>query len=268
MICEVWGSLRVLEGIQRGTSKMRKTFLCIWTQARENDTGIRSNEVFSSPPLSLLLSCILLQSSLKGFRSVVPSLFSLMNPYVAIRCPFIYPTHHTIEFPAFWVVIHDVWLLFELLIVLDHCGEDGAEPEDKAFDLPVDLRSSHHLWSWTLVCDLKNWFRLWIQAAEMRVAGLTIGWIGIRRSDIQRELGVEPLLISIERNQLRWFEHPIRVLPWCLPVEVFKAYPTGGRPWNKPRTCCRDYISQVGWEHLGGGTRKHYCQEGPLDYLA
>lgn len=34
--------------------------------------------------------------------------------------------------------------------VLVCCGEEGAELEGKALDLPVDLHSSSHLWPWTL----------------------------------------------------------------------------------------------------------------------
>ena len=35
-------------------------------------------------------------------------------------------------------------------------GEEGAEPKGKALDLPVDLRSCLHLWSWALGSDRKN----------------------------------------------------------------------------------------------------------------
>ncbi|KAI3364590.1 hypothetical protein L3Q82_011375 [Scortum barcoo] len=33
--------------------------------------------------------------------------------------------------------------------------------------------------------------------------------------------------------------------------EVFQACPTGRRPQGRPRTCWRDYVSQLAWEHLG-----------------
>jgi len=39
----------------------------------------------------------------------------------------------------------------------------------------------------------------------------------VRSSDIRRELGVEPLLLRVERSQLRWFGHLIRMPPGRLP---------------------------------------------------
>ena len=48
--------------------------------------------------------------------------------------------------------------------------------------------------------------RLWIHGAEMmflcRVSGLSLR-LSVRSSDIQKELGVVPLLLSIERSWLR-----------------------------------------------------------------
>ncbi|TWW60988.1 hypothetical protein D4764_05G0010780 [Takifugu flavidus] len=58
-----------------------------------------------------------------------------------------------------------------------------------------------------------------------RVAGLSIR-DRVRSSAIREELGVEPLLLSAERNQIR-------------------------RPLGRPRTRWRDYVSQLVWEHLG-----------------
>ena len=93
-----------------------------------------------------------------------------------------------------------------------------------------------------------------IQAAEMsflrRVAGLSLR-DRVRSSDIRRELGVEPLLLRIERSQLRWFGHLTRMPPGRLPLEVFRARPTGRRPRGRPRTRWRDYISLLAWERLG-----------------
>ena len=58
--------------------------------------------------------------------------------------------------------------------------------------------------------------RLRMQAAEMsfvrRVAGLSLG-DRVRSSDIRRELRVEPLLLRVERGQLRWFGYLIRMPP-------------------------------------------------------
>lgn len=37
----------------------------------------------------------------------------------------------------------------------------------------------------------------------------------------QKDLGVEPLLLRIERSQLRWFGNLIKMPPGCLSPEVF-----------------------------------------------
>jgi len=76
-----------------------------------------------------------------------------------------------------------------------------------------------------------------------RLAGLSVV-DRARRSDIWRELRVEPLLLRIERSQLRWFGHLIRMPPGCLPLEDFRARPIGRRPWGRHRTHWRDYIFQ------------------------
>jgi len=63
-------------------------------------------------------------------------------------------------------------------------------------------------------------------------------------------LGVEPLLLSVERSQLGWFGHLIRMPPGRLPWEVFQARPTGRRPRGTPRTRWRDYVSRLACERL------------------
>ncbi|KAK5859728.1 hypothetical protein PBY51_021260 [Eleginops maclovinus] len=93
-----------------------------------------------------------------------------------------------------------------------------------------------------------------IQAAEMgflrRVAGISLR-DEVRSSVIREGLGVEPLLLRVERSQLRWFGHLVRMPPGRLSREVFQARPTGKRPRGRPRTRWRDYISSLTWERLG-----------------
>ncbi|KAK0135552.1 hypothetical protein N1851_028597 [Merluccius polli] len=109
--------------------------------------------------------------------------------------------------------------------------------------VPV-LTYGHELWVMTE--------RTWVQAAEMsflhRVAGLSLR-DRVRSSVIQEELGVDPLLLRVERSQMRWLGH--RMPPRCLPGEVFRARPTGRRPRGRPRTRWRDYVSRLAWECLG-----------------
>ena len=83
-----------------------------------------------------------------------------------------------------------------------------------------------------------------------RVAGLSLR-DRVGSSVIRSELGVDPLLLRIERSQMRWLEHLIRTPPGCLPGEVFRVRPTGRRPRGRPRTRWRDYVSRLAWERLG-----------------
>ncbi|KAK3521248.1 hypothetical protein QTP70_001543 [Hemibagrus guttatus] len=110
------------------------------------------------------------------------------------------------------------------------------------------LTYGHELWVMT------ERVRSWIQAAELsflrRVAGCSLR-DRVRSSVTREELGVEPLLLHIERGQLRWLGHLFRMPLGHLPGEVFRACPTGKRPQGRPRTRWRDYVSRLEWEHLG-----------------
>ncbi|XP_061647372.1 uncharacterized protein LOC133486367 [Phyllopteryx taeniolatus] len=93
-----------------------------------------------------------------------------------------------------------------------------------------------------------------IQAAEMsflrRVSGLSLRG-RVRSSVIREDLRVEPLLLHIERTQMRWLGHLIQMPPGRLPGEVFWAGPIGRRPRGRPRTRRRNYILRLAWERLG-----------------
>jgi len=73
----------------------------------------------------------------------------------------------------------------------------------------------------------------------------------VRSSGIRRELRVEPLLLRLQRSQLRWFRDLVRIPPGRLPLEVFRACPTKRRPQGRPRTPWRDFMSLLAWERLG-----------------
>ena len=85
-----------------------------------------------------------------------------------------------------------------------------------------------------------------IQAAEMSflhgVAGLSLS-DRVRSSDIQKRLRIEPLFLCIERSELRWFRHLVRMPHGRLSGEAFWIWPSGRRPWGRTQTCCRDYVS-------------------------
>ncbi|TWW77033.1 hypothetical protein D4764_12G0004230 [Takifugu flavidus] len=83
-----------------------------------------------------------------------------------------------------------------------------------------------------------------------RVAGLSLR-DRVRNSAIWEKLGVEPVLLRIERSQMRWLGHLVRMPPVHLPGEVFRACPSVRRPPGRPRTHCRDDVSRLAWERLG-----------------
>nr|XP_054604257.1 uncharacterized protein LOC129165341 [Nothobranchius furzeri] len=112
------------------------------------------------------------------------------------------------------------------------------------------------IYRWIYVPTLTYGHDLWvvtertrsrIQAAKMSflriVSGLSLR-DRVRSSVIREGLGVDPLLLHIERSQLRWLEHLVRMPPGSLPGEVFRARPTRRRPKGRPRTRWRDYVSQ------------------------
>ncbi|KAK3515163.1 hypothetical protein QTP70_008180 [Hemibagrus guttatus] len=110
------------------------------------------------------------------------------------------------------------------------------------------LTYGHELWVMT------ERIRSRIQAAKMsflrRVAGCSFR-DRVRTSVTREELGVEPLLLHIERGQLRWLGHLFRMPLGRLPGEVFRACHTGKRPRGRRSTRWRDYVSRLAWERLG-----------------
>ncbi|KAK3516010.1 hypothetical protein QTP70_000994 [Hemibagrus guttatus] len=110
------------------------------------------------------------------------------------------------------------------------------------------LSYGHELWAMT------KRVRSRIQAAEMsilrRVAGRSLR-DRVRSSVTREELGVEPLLLHIERGQLWWLAHLFWMPPGRLPGEVFRACPTEKRPRGRPKTRWRDYVSRLARKRLG-----------------
>ena len=108
------------------------------------------------------------------------------------------------------------------------------------------LTYGHELWVVT------ERTRLRVQAAEIsflrRVAGLSLR-DRVRSSVIREELGVDPLL-CVERSQMRWLGHLVRMPPGRLPGEVFRAVPRVGDPGEDPGHA-GETVSRLAWECLG-----------------
>ena len=72
-----------------------------------------------------------------------------------------------------------------------------------------------------------------VQASEMRflrrVEGVTL-FNKVRSSEIQKSPNIEPLLLRIEKSQLRWFGHVSRMPQKRLPKQASLAKANGRRP--------------------------------------
>ena len=69
----------------------------------------------------------------------------------------------------------------------------------------------------------------------------------MRSSEIRKSLNIEPLLLRIERSQLRWSGHVSRMPQERLLKHALHAKANGRRPVGRPRTRWTDYIEDLGW---------------------
>ena len=117
----------------------------------------------------------------------------------------------------------------------------------KSIFVPI-LTYGHESWVMT------ERVRSQVQAAEMkflrRVHGVTL-LDQVRSSTIRKSLDIEPLLLRIERSQLRWFGHVSRMPQERLPKQTLLAICDGKRPVGRPRTRWQTYIEDLGWNRLG-----------------
>ena len=91
-----------------------------------------------------------------------------------------------------------------------------------------------------------------VQASKMRFLGKIEGVTLFNKVRIaQKSLNIEPLLLRIERSQLRWFGHVSRMPQERLPKQALLAKANGRRPVGRGRTRWTDYIEALGWNRLG-----------------
>ena len=83
-----------------------------------------------------------------------------------------------------------------------------------------------------------------------RIEGVTL-FSKVHNSEIRKSINFEPLLLRIERSQLRWFIHVSRMPQERLPKQALLAKANGKRPVGRPRTRWTNYIEDLGWNRLG-----------------
>ena len=110
------------------------------------------------------------------------------------------------------------------------------------------MTSGHESWVMT------DRVRSQVQASDMRflrrIKGITL-FNMVRSSEIRKSLNIEPLVLQLERSQLRWFGHVSRMPQERLPKQALPAKANGRRPFGGPRTRWTDYIEDLGWNRLG-----------------
>ena len=89
-----------------------------------------------------------------------------------------------------------------------------------------------------------------------RVAGFSLR-DRVRSSDIWQRLRVEPMVLRIERSQLRLFGHLARMPPGCLPREMCWAYPI----LEETRGQTKDMLERL---YLFSGLGTSWCPPGEL----
>jgi hypothetical protein len=92
-----------------------------------------------------------------------------------------------------------------------------------------------------------------LQAAEMRFLRRVAGFTRldrVRNTIIRDTLSTEPLLLQIERSQLRWYGHVCRMPHERLTWQIFNSRPQGVRPRGRPRTRWVDYVQNLAWSRL------------------
>ena len=145
----------------------------------------------------------------------------------------------------------------ELSKIVKGCHETRIVEKGKALNLqksfvPI-LTYGHESWVMT------ERMRSQVQASEMRflrrIEGVTL-FNKVRSSETRKSLNIKPLLLRIERSQLRWFGHVSRLRQKSLPKQALLAKANGRRPLEQPRTRWTNYIEDLGWNRLGRHPRK------------
>ena len=138
--------------------------------------------------------------------------------------------------------------LYRTIVAKKELSKEAKLSVFKSIYVPT-LTYGHEIWVMT------ERMRSRVQASEMRFLRRVAGVKRIdriRNSVIRESLNVESLLLKIERSQLRWFGHVLRMPTDRLPGRVYSSQPTGKRPVGRPRKTwksgVKDLCGRVGVE--------------------
>ena len=92
-------------------------------------------------------------------------------------------------------------------------------------------------------CKLSNHFL-------RRLEGVTL-FNKVRSLEIQKSPNIKPLLLRIERSQLRWLGHESRISNETLSKQALLAKANEARPVGRLRTRWTNCIEDFGWNRLG-----------------
>ena len=73
----------------------------------------------------------------------------------------------------------------------------------------------------------------------------------VKSTNIRQPLNMEPLLLRIERSQLRWYSHVTLISHERTAKQLMDALPSGKRPRGRPRNRWRNYVEDLVWSRLG-----------------
>ena len=73
----------------------------------------------------------------------------------------------------------------------------------------------------------------------------------VKTTDIRQPLNIKPLLLRIERSQMRWHVHVTRMSHKRTAKQLVDALPSGKRSRRRPRNRWRNYVEDLAWSGLG-----------------
>ena len=73
----------------------------------------------------------------------------------------------------------------------------------------------------------------------------------VKSTDIRQSLNIKPLLLRIERSQLRCYGHVTQVSHEQSAIQLMNVLPSGKRLRGQPRTRRQNYVEDLAWSRFG-----------------